>query len=65
MFNRAIVALAGSLLAQTLPTLAALSPVTTVGSKFFTQDGNQFFIKGSYAQLLLPIRRSHQLIIDR
>jgi hypothetical protein len=27
---------------------AALSPITVVGSKFFTSDGDQFYLKGSY-----------------
>jgi 1,3-beta-glucanosyltransferase GAS1 len=36
---------------------AALSQITVKGSKFFTADGNQFFIKGSNS----PVTTSTQL----
>lgn len=31
----------------------AISPITAVGSKFFTEDGKQFFLKGEYSSHLL------------
>ncbi|KAI0137245.1 Glucanosyltransferase-domain-containing protein [Xylariales sp. AK1849] len=38
-------------LAGLLPTAAAIATIETVGSKFFTSDGEQFFMKGVAYQL--------------
>lgn len=38
--------LAGSLLGA-IPTLA-IPTITAVGNKFFTSEGDQFFLKGTY-----------------
>lgn len=37
-----VAALVGSL----ATSVAAISTISTKGSKFFTSDGNQFFVKG-------------------
>lgn len=34
-------------------TVNAILPLSVVGSKFFTSDGNQFFIKGMHAQQMV------------
>lgn len=36
-------------LAAVIPTVLAMPTISAVGSKFFTSDGNQFFIKGMMA----------------
>ena len=41
-----IIAVATVLASALLGTVAALPKVSVVGSKFFTDDGNQFFLKG-------------------
>lgn len=34
-----------------LPAITAIPTITTKGSKFFTSDGNQFFIKGIHSTI--------------
>lgn len=36
-------------LAVVCATVNAILPLSVVGSKFFTSDGNQFFIKGMHS----------------
>jgi len=52
MFNirTAFTALLG---AAALSTVAAIPTISAVGSKFFTSDGNQWFIKGELPHELL------------
>ena len=46
-FSLAVAALSASSLIQ---SVAALPKISAVGSKFFTENGDQFFLKGSSRQ---------------
>jgi hypothetical protein len=40
-------AVAAALVAATVQPVSGIATITAVGSKFFTSDGNQWFVKGS------------------
>ena len=56
MYSRALTALA-LCTALAVETVTAISKISAVGSKFFTADGNQFYIKGE--------RAHHRSVIPR
>ncbi|MCJ1359290.1 MAG: hypothetical protein MMC33_009291 [Icmadophila ericetorum] len=65
MFTNTLLAWA-IVLAVTIPSTFAISTIQAVGAKFFTEDGNQFYIKGVAYQLtsLDPLINATQCQLD-
>lgn len=57
MFAKTLLA-AASIAALGANTVSAISTISAVGSKFFTSDGNQFYIKGNFVFLPTCLRSS-------
>ena len=58
-----IVALLGAIV-NIVSAASSLPKISAVGSKFFTEDGNQFYIKGYLVQPLPPSSLERKLTMD-